>query len=48
MIETAGAMAVPEATASAQGAMALTASAAVGLPTSPWTITAIRPLRSIP
>jgi len=48
MIETAGAMPVPETTASAQGAIVLTASAAVGQPTSLWTITAIRPLRLIP
>ena len=32
----------------AQGAIVLTASAAVGQPTSLWTITAIRPLRLIP
>ena len=48
MIETAGGMPVPETTASAQGAMMLTASAAAGRPTSSLTITRIRPLRLIP
>src|SRR5271157_5972300 len=48
IIETGGGMPVPETTASAQGAMVLTASAALGQPTSPLTITAIRPLRLIP
>src|SRR3954447_8495618 len=48
MIDTAGAIPVPETTASAQGTTVLTTSDKVGQPMSALTIISIRPLWRIP